>query len=188
MSESHRNNTQAECRRMKVHCRFIIQNLDDFGGNMEVSPKEECNAIITKSGKFLDERKIEIKEESLSKKEKDVEEKKEKEESEVVHKPCEQMQDVMIVIMMLSRMCMWNVNELICEVLSSRVVVIECYYFERMNDFAQMKLTKEMKRDRDGIRKGHKKYKRRETASTAQRKLLLSGTRKEPLAPLRGEK
>ncbi|KOM38261.1 hypothetical protein LR48_Vigan03g164300 [Vigna angularis] len=50
-----------------------------------------------------------------------------------------------------------------------------------------MKLMKEVKRDRDGIRKGHKKWKRRETASTAQRKLPLSSTLKDPLAPLRGE-
>ncbi|KOM47623.1 hypothetical protein LR48_Vigan07g132700 [Vigna angularis] len=50
-----------------------------------------------------------------------------------------------------------------------------------------MKLMKEVKRDRDGIRKGHKKCKRRETTSTAQRKLPLSDTLKDPLAPLRGE-
>ncbi|KOM24881.1 hypothetical protein LR48_Vigan10s001000 [Vigna angularis] len=56
---------------------------------------------------------------------------------QVVHKLCEQMQVIMIVIVILSRMCMSNVNELICEVLSSRVFVIECYYFESMNDFAQ---------------------------------------------------
>ncbi|KOM47620.1 hypothetical protein LR48_Vigan07g132400 [Vigna angularis] len=50
----------------------------------------------------------------------------------------------------------------------------------------EMKLMKEEKRDSDGIRKGHKKCKRTETASTAQRKLPLSGTLKDPLAPLRG--
>ncbi|KOM43223.1 hypothetical protein LR48_Vigan05g082700 [Vigna angularis] len=49
-----------------------------------------------------------------------------------------------------------------------------------------MKLMKEVKWDRDGIGKGHEKCKRRETASTAQRQLPLSGTLKDPLAPLRG--
>ena len=42
---------------------------------------------------------------------------------QVVHKLCEQMHDVVIVIVILSRMCMSNVNELICEVLSSRVFI-----------------------------------------------------------------
>ncbi|KOM57575.1 hypothetical protein LR48_Vigan11g060800 [Vigna angularis] len=51
----------------------------------------------------------------------------------------------------------------------------------------EMKLMKEVKWDRDGIRKGYKKCKRRETASTAQRQLPLSGTLKDPLAPLRGK-
>ena len=58
---------------------------------------------------------------------------------QVIHKLCEQMHDIMIVIVRWSRMCMSNVNELICEVLSSRVFgMIECYYFESMNDFAQV--------------------------------------------------
>ncbi|KOM55272.1 hypothetical protein LR48_Vigan10g116400 [Vigna angularis] len=83
MSESHRNNTQATCRKMEAHCRFIIQKLDDLGSNMKANPREECTAVVTESGKVLDERKIERKEEeSLSEKEKNVEEKKEKEESE----------------------------------------------------------------------------------------------------------
>ncbi|KOM45572.1 hypothetical protein LR48_Vigan06g087800 [Vigna angularis] len=51
-----------------------------------------------------------------------------------------------------------------------------------------MKLMKEVKRNRDGIKKGHKKCKRGENASTAQRQLPLSGTLKDSLAPLRGEK
>ncbi|KOM57582.1 hypothetical protein LR48_Vigan11g061500 [Vigna angularis] len=49
-----------------------------------------------------------------------------------------------------------------------------------------MKLMKEVKRDRDGIGKGHKKCKRGENASTAQCQLPLSDTLKDPLAPLRG--
>ena len=57
---------------------------------------------------------------------------------QVIHKLCEQMHDIMIVFVKLRRMCMSNVNELICEVLSSRVVIVECYYFESMNDFAQV--------------------------------------------------
>ncbi|KOM37645.1 hypothetical protein LR48_Vigan03g102700 [Vigna angularis] len=71
------------------------------------------------------------------------------------------MHDVVIVIVILSRMCMSNVNELICEVLSSRVFVIECYYFESMNDFAQV--------------------------LPLSGSLPLSGTHEHPLAPLRGE-
>ncbi|KOM45593.1 hypothetical protein LR48_Vigan06g089900 [Vigna angularis] len=51
----------------------------------------------------------------------------------------------------------------------------------------EMKLMKEVKKDRDGIKRGHKKCKRGENASTAQRQLPLSGTLKDPLAPLRGE-
>ncbi|KOM26086.1 hypothetical protein LR48_Vigan226s001500 [Vigna angularis] len=50
-----------------------------------------------------------------------------------------------------------------------------------------MNWMKEVKWDKDGIRKGHKKCKRREAASTAQRQLPLSGTFKDPLAPLRGK-
>ncbi|KOM25659.1 hypothetical protein LR48_Vigan148s002300 [Vigna angularis] len=50
-----------------------------------------------------------------------------------------------------------------------------------------MKLMKEVKRYRDGIRKKHKKCKRGENSSTAQCQLPLSGTLKDPLAPLRGE-
>ncbi|KOM26064.1 hypothetical protein LR48_Vigan221s002600 [Vigna angularis] len=81
MSESHHNDTQAACIRMEVQCRFIIQKLDYLKDNM--NPREECTTIVTESGKVLDERKIERKEEeSLSEKEKDVEEKKEKEENE----------------------------------------------------------------------------------------------------------
>ncbi|KOM29358.1 hypothetical protein LR48_Vigan650s000300 [Vigna angularis] len=49
-----------------------------------------------------------------------------------------------------------------------------------------MNLMKEVKWNRDGIRKGHKKCKRRGTTSTAQHQLALSGTLKDPLAPLRG--
>ncbi|KOM57581.1 hypothetical protein LR48_Vigan11g061400 [Vigna angularis] len=64
------------------------------------------------------------------------------------------------------------------------VIEIEAPYSRRVK---KMKLMKEVKRDRDGIRKGHKKCKRRETASTTQPKLPLSGTLKDPLAPLRGE-
>ncbi|KOM56020.1 hypothetical protein LR48_Vigan10g191200 [Vigna angularis] len=48
-----------------------------------------------------------------------------------------------------------------------------------------MNLMKEVKWDRDGIRKGHKKCKRREAASTAQRQLPLSDTFKDLFAPLR---
>ncbi|KOM34667.1 hypothetical protein LR48_Vigan02g081700 [Vigna angularis] len=51
----------------------------------------------------------------------------------------------------------------------------------------EMNLIKEVKWDRDGIRKGHKKCKRREATSIAQRQLPLSGTFKDPLAPLRGK-
>ncbi|KOM40819.1 hypothetical protein LR48_Vigan04g101700 [Vigna angularis] len=50
-----------------------------------------------------------------------------------------------------------------------------------------MNLMKEVKWDEDGIRKGHKKCKRREAASTAQRQLPRSDTFKDPLAPLRGK-
>ncbi|KOM34751.1 hypothetical protein LR48_Vigan02g090100 [Vigna angularis] len=81
MSESHHNDTQAACRRMKALCRFIIQKLDYLKESM--NPREACTTVVTESGKVLDERKIERKEEeSLSEKEKDVEENKEKEESE----------------------------------------------------------------------------------------------------------
>ncbi|KOM38269.1 hypothetical protein LR48_Vigan03g165100 [Vigna angularis] len=51
----------------------------------------------------------------------------------------------------------------------------------------KMKLMKEVKRERDGDRKGHENCKRRESASTAQRQLPLSGTFQYPLAPLRGK-
>ncbi|KOM37689.1 hypothetical protein LR48_Vigan03g107100 [Vigna angularis] len=47
-----------------------------------------------------------------------------------------------------------------------------------------MNLMKEVKWDRDEIRKGHKKGKRREAVSTAHRQLPLSGTFKDLLAPL----
>ncbi|KOM31549.1 hypothetical protein LR48_Vigan01g110400 [Vigna angularis] len=51
----------------------------------------------------------------------------------------------------------------------------------------KMKLMKKVKRKRDGDKKGHKKCKRRESASTAQRQLLLSGTFQYSLPPLRGK-
>ncbi|KOM27005.1 hypothetical protein LR48_Vigan350s000500 [Vigna angularis] len=50
-----------------------------------------------------------------------------------------------------------------------------------------MNLMKEVKWDRDGITRGHKKCKRGEAVSTAQRQLPLSGTLKNPLAPMRGK-
>ncbi|KOM34893.1 hypothetical protein LR48_Vigan02g104300 [Vigna angularis] len=86
MSDSHHKSTKATLRRMEMQLGHILQKLDDFGGNMEVNPREECQAIITRSDKVLDERKIERKEERLS--EKDVKEDEEKEErkSEVERK------------------------------------------------------------------------------------------------------
>ncbi|KOM57651.1 hypothetical protein LR48_Vigan11g068400 [Vigna angularis] len=67
------------------------------------------------------------------------------------------------------------------------MVFVLCYGgFDCVQDF-EMNLMKEVKWDRDGIRKGHKKCKRREAASTAHRLLPLSGTFKDPLAPLRGK-
>ncbi|KOM57626.1 hypothetical protein LR48_Vigan11g065900 [Vigna angularis] len=66
MSDSHHKRNQAAFTRIGSKLDHIIQKLDDLGGNMEVRPKEECNAVIT---------------ESLSEKEKDEE--KEEEESEI---------------------------------------------------------------------------------------------------------
>ncbi|KOM34850.1 hypothetical protein LR48_Vigan02g100000 [Vigna angularis] len=88
MYDSHHKNTQAAFRRIGGQLCHIIQKLDDLGSNMEVNPREECQAIITRSDKVLDERKIERKEERLSEKEKDVKEEEEKEErkSEVERK------------------------------------------------------------------------------------------------------
>ncbi|KOM41089.1 hypothetical protein LR48_Vigan04g128700 [Vigna angularis] len=88
MSDSHHKNTEATRKRMEMQLGHILQKLDDFGGNMEVNPREECQAIITRGDKVLDERKIERKEERLSEKGKDVKEEEEKEErkSEVERK------------------------------------------------------------------------------------------------------
>ncbi|KOM40813.1 hypothetical protein LR48_Vigan04g101100 [Vigna angularis] len=63
MSDSHHKSTEAALRRMEMQLGHILQKLDYFGGNMEVNPSEECQAIITRSDKVLDERKIERKEE-----------------------------------------------------------------------------------------------------------------------------
>ncbi|KOM43213.1 hypothetical protein LR48_Vigan05g081700 [Vigna angularis] len=88
MSDSHHKSTQVAFRRIGMQLGHILQKLDDFGANMEVNPREECQAIITRSDKVLDERKIRRKEERLSEKEKDVKEEEEKEErkSEVERK------------------------------------------------------------------------------------------------------
>ncbi|KOM40729.1 hypothetical protein LR48_Vigan04g092700 [Vigna angularis] len=80
MSDSHHKSTQATFRRIEGQLCHIIQKLDDLGSNMKVNLMEECQAIITRSEKVLDERKIERKEERLSEKEKDVKEEEEKEE------------------------------------------------------------------------------------------------------------
>ncbi|KOM25868.1 hypothetical protein LR48_Vigan205s000500 [Vigna angularis] len=88
MSDSHHKSTEATLRRMEMQLGQILQKLDDFRGNMEVTHREECQDIITRSDKVLDERKIERKGERLSEKEKDVKEEEEKEErkSEVERK------------------------------------------------------------------------------------------------------
>ncbi|KOM34917.1 hypothetical protein LR48_Vigan02g106700 [Vigna angularis] len=88
MSDSHHKSNQASFRRIGSQLGQIIQKLDDLGSNMKANPSEECQAIITRSDKVLDERKIERKEERLSEKEKDVKEEEEKEErkSEVERK------------------------------------------------------------------------------------------------------
>ncbi|KOM25541.1 hypothetical protein LR48_Vigan115s001100 [Vigna angularis] len=79
MSDSHHKSNQATFRRVGSQLGHIIQKRDDLGSNMKANPKEECQAIITRRDKVLDERKIETKEERLSEKEKDVKEEEEKE-------------------------------------------------------------------------------------------------------------
>ncbi|KOM34818.1 hypothetical protein LR48_Vigan02g096800 [Vigna angularis] len=88
MSDSHHKSTQPAFKRIGRHLCHISEKLDDLGSNMKVNPMEECQAIITRSDKVLDERKIKRKEERLSEKEKDVKEEEEKEErkSEVERK------------------------------------------------------------------------------------------------------
>ncbi|KOM55906.1 hypothetical protein LR48_Vigan10g179800 [Vigna angularis] len=51
----------------------------------------------------------------------------------------------------------------------------------------KVNLVKEVKKDRDGIRKELKKCKRREAISTAQRQFTAERHNEHPLAPLRGE-
>ncbi|XP_047180945.1 uncharacterized protein LOC124847481 [Vigna umbellata] len=60
MSESHRNNTQATCKRMEAHCRFIVQKLDDFGGNMEVPGYVNFLKKFKKKRKSPEEETIEV--------------------------------------------------------------------------------------------------------------------------------
>ncbi|KOM48260.1 hypothetical protein LR48_Vigan07g196400 [Vigna angularis] len=84
MSDSHHKCNQAAFRGIRSQLGRKIQKLDDLGSNTKANPREECQAIITRSDKVLDERK----EERLSEKEKDVKEEEEKEErkSEVERK------------------------------------------------------------------------------------------------------
>ncbi|XP_017423589.1 uncharacterized protein LOC108332798 [Vigna angularis] len=60
MSESHRKNTKAACRRMEAHCRFIIQKLDDFGGNMEVPDYVNFLKKFNKKRKSPEEETVEV--------------------------------------------------------------------------------------------------------------------------------
>ncbi|KOM56084.1 hypothetical protein LR48_Vigan10g197600 [Vigna angularis] len=77
MSDSHHKSTQATFRRIGRQLCHISQKLDNLESNMKYNPREECQAIITRSDKVLDERKIERKEERLSEKERKISKKQE---------------------------------------------------------------------------------------------------------------
>ncbi|KOM31299.1 hypothetical protein LR48_Vigan01g085400 [Vigna angularis] len=51
MSDSHHKNNQVAFKRIGSQFVHIIQKLDDLGSNMKANPREECNAVITESGK-----------------------------------------------------------------------------------------------------------------------------------------
>ncbi|KOM57533.1 hypothetical protein LR48_Vigan11g056600 [Vigna angularis] len=86
---------EASCKRMETQIGNMIQKLDDFGVDTEVNPRNECQAIITRSDKILDEKKIERKEkEELSEKYKDVEKEREVVERVREKKICVKMKKV----------------------------------------------------------------------------------------------
>ncbi|KOM47806.1 hypothetical protein LR48_Vigan07g151000 [Vigna angularis] len=84
-SISTQESIEASCERMETNIRYIIQKLHDSRVDTEVNPREEGQAIVTKSDKIFDEEKIERDEEKIEEKEterlseKDKDEEKEKE-------------------------------------------------------------------------------------------------------------
>ncbi|XP_047179301.1 uncharacterized protein LOC124846130, partial [Vigna umbellata] len=59
--------TKSAIRNLEIQVGQLAKKLEDmfdrsFGANIAVNPKEECNVIMTRSGKMLDERKVERKE------------------------------------------------------------------------------------------------------------------------------
>ncbi|KOM30070.1 hypothetical protein LR48_Vigan848s000200 [Vigna angularis] len=84
-SISTQKSIEASCKRVKTNIRYIIQKLHDSRFYTEVNPREEGQAIVTKSDKNFDEEKIERDKEKIEEKEterlseKDKDEEKEKE-------------------------------------------------------------------------------------------------------------
>ncbi|KOM57577.1 hypothetical protein LR48_Vigan11g061000 [Vigna angularis] len=80
---------EASCKRMEMQIGHSIETLEDFRVETEVNPREECQAIITRSDKTLDEKELERKEkEELSEKDKDVKKEREVVEREERKKIC----------------------------------------------------------------------------------------------------
>ncbi|KOM51908.1 hypothetical protein LR48_Vigan09g056700 [Vigna angularis] len=87
-SDSTQKSIEESCKRMEMHLRYISQRLN-VKVNIEVNLKEEGQAIVTKSDKILDEKKIGGDEEKIERKEKEElseKNKDEEKEKEVVER------------------------------------------------------------------------------------------------------
>ncbi|KAG2409561.1 hypothetical protein LR48_Vigan01g115000 [Vigna angularis] len=81
MSLSYCTNVEAAFKSMKMHIGQLVNKMEGGERNVKSNLREECKTIVTRSGKVLDERKIERKEkENVS--EKEVIERKERIEGE----------------------------------------------------------------------------------------------------------
>ncbi|BAT88596.1 hypothetical protein VIGAN_05213200 [Vigna angularis var. angularis] len=79
---SNHKSTEAAIRNLEIKDGQLGRKLEEkfekqFGANTEVNPKKECNAIMSISNEWLEERKIERKEkDELCEKEEEIEERK----------------------------------------------------------------------------------------------------------------
>ncbi|KOM40823.1 hypothetical protein LR48_Vigan04g102100 [Vigna angularis] len=56
-SISTQKSIEASFKRMEMQIGHLIERLEDFGVDTDVNPREECQAIITRSEETLDEKR-----------------------------------------------------------------------------------------------------------------------------------
>ncbi|KOM28119.1 hypothetical protein LR48_Vigan501s000100 [Vigna angularis] len=164
-SISTQKSIEASCKRMEMQIGHFIERLEDFGVETKVNPREECQAMIFGSDKILEEKKIERKEkEELSEEDKDVEKEREVVEREKRKKICVKMKKIHFM----GRFQCYLFHALEKELVERAIELrgeLENVASDVSNLFSKIgfkvNLVKEVKKDRDGIRKELKKCKTR---------------------------